>query len=86
MNEDLSEQFIKENFYVKYSFLNSTRFDKAGRLTWKVFFIPIDRIGYLSVQWQGPRCGTYIELDAHTGEYLGINPLQYELMDIDYIE
>ena len=63
-SENFTEDYVLMRFVNEYSFLYSYEFVQEGRLVWKVFFIPAPP--------DSPDYGYYVEIDAHTGETVGI--------------
>ena len=86
-SDNITEEYAYENYYTRTSFLNFTYFEPTGRLSWKIFFLPIDRVEYLTKTSQGPDRGYFVELDAYTGEFIGLSPLGWDsYLDMAYIE
>ncbi len=69
----LTDSDLVNNYTNAYSFLYSDHFSAKGRLVWKVFYIPIH-------QPQDGDYGYFVEIDAYTGEVVGI---EHQIQTVD---
>ncbi len=62
--EKFDDKYIDKHYMISASFLFSHQFSSAGKLVWKIFFIPTPPIS--------PDYGYFVEIDAYSGDTVGI--------------